>query len=198
MTPAVRWVIGLLAVIVAGALWMFWKPGAQQPQAAAQAEVAKQQVAATTPADTTPAAAALGPVASIVPPAPAAEEPVAIAVYFDFDRSALRSGEVSKLDELTAKIQGRTFERLDAVGYADRIGEEPYNLPLSRKRAEAVVAYLTGNGGDAARIRAAAKGESEATTGDACKDLGPDSGTNRKLVECLERDRRVEVKLVAR
>ena len=184
MTPAVRWVIGLLAVIVAGALWMFWKPGAQQPQAAAQAEVAKQQVAATTPADTTPAAAALGPVASIVPPAPAAEEPVAIAV--------------SKLDELTAKIQGRTFERLDAVGYADRIGEEPYNLPLSRKRAEAVVAYLTGKGVDAARIRAAAKGESEATTGDACKDLGPDSGTNRKLVECLERDRRVEVKLVAR
>ena len=197
MTPAVRWAIGLLAVIVAGALWMFWKQGQQQPQAAAKAEVAKQQVAAT-PAETTPAAAALGPVASIVPPAPTAEEPVAIAVYFDFDRSALRSGEVSKLDELTAKIQGRTFERLDAVGYADRIGEEPYNLPLSRKRAEAVVAYLTGKGVDAARIRAEAKGESEATTGDACKDLGPDSGTNRKLVECLERDRRVEVKLVAR
>ena len=197
MTSAVRWAIGLLAVIVAGALWMFWKPGAQQPQAAAKAEVAKQQVAAT-PAETTPAAAALGPVASIVPPAPKADEPVAIAVYFDFDRSSLRSGEVSKLDELAAKIQGRTFERLDAVGYADRIGEEPYNLPLSRKRAEAVVAYLTGKGVDAARIRAAAKGESEATTGDACKDLGPDSGTNRKLVECLERDRRVEVKLVAR
>lgn len=197
MTPAVRWAIGLLAVIVAGALWMFWKPGERQPQAAAKVEAAKQQVAAT-PAETTAAAAALGPVASIVPPAPAAEEPVAIAVYFDFDRSALRSGEVSKLDELTAKIQGRTFERLDAVGYADRIGEEPYNVPLSRKRAEAVVAYLTGKGVDAGRIRAEAKGESEAATGDACKDLGPDSGTNRKLVECLERDRRVEVKLVAR
>lgn len=197
MTPAVRWAIGLLAVIVAGALWMFWKPGEQQPPAAAKAEVARQQVAAM-PAETTPAAAALGPVASIVPPAPAAEEPVAIAVYFDFDRSALRSGEVSKLDELTAKIQGRTFERLDAVGYADRIGEEPYNLPLSRKRAEAVVAYLARKGVDAARIRAEAKGESDATTGDACKDLGPDNGTNRKLVDCLERDRRVEVKLVAR
>ena len=88
--------------------------------------------------------------------------------------------------------------RLDAVGYADRIGEEPYNVPLSRKRAEAVVAYLAGKGVEATRIRAEAKGESEATTGDACKDLGPDSATNQRLVKCLERDRRVEVKLVAR
>ena len=123
---------------------------------------------------------------------------MAIAVYFDFHRSALRSGVVSKLDELSAKIQRRTFERLDAVRYAHRIGEEPYNLPLSRKRAEAVVAYLTGKGVDAARIRAAINGVSVATSGDGCMDLGPDSGTNRKLVECLERDRRVEVKLVAR
>lgn len=190
MTPAVRWAIGLLVLIVAGALWMFWKPG-NAPPPAPKVEPAPQPVAAA------PAPAAV-PVVAPATPAPKAEEPVAIAVYFDFDRSALRSGEVSKLDELTAKIQGRTFERLDAVGYADRIGEEPYNVPLSRKRAEAVVAYLTGKGVDAARIRAEAKGESEATTGDACKDLGPDSGTNRKLVECLERDRRVEVKLVAR
>ena len=190
MTPAVRWAIGILAVIVAGALWMFWKPG-NAPPPAAKVEPAPQPVAAA------PAPAPV-PVAAPATPAPKTEESVAIAVYFDFDRSALRAGETSKLDELTAKLQGRTFERLDAVGYADRIGEEPYNLPLSRKRAEAVVAYLAGKGVDAGRIRAEAKGESEATTGNACKDLGPDSGTNRKLVECLERDRRVEVKLVAR
>ena len=190
MTPAVRWAIGILAVIVAGALWMYWKPG-NAPPPAAKVEPAPQPVAAA------PAPAPV-PVAAPATPAPKTEEPVAIAVYFDFDRSALRAGETSKLDELTAKLQGRTFERLDAVGYADRIGEEPYNLPLSRKRAEAVVAYLAGKGVDAGRIRAEAKGESEATTGNACKDLGPDSGTNRKLVECLERDRRVEVKLVAR
>lgn len=188
MTPAVRWAIGLLAVIVAGALWMFWKPGSQPP-APAKVEAAPPPVAAT------PAPA---PAPVVAPAAPKAEEPVIVLVFFDFDRSALRPGEVSKLDELAAKIQGRTYERLDAVGYADRIGEEPYNLPLSRKRAESVVAYLAGKGVDAARIRAEAKGESEATTGDACKDLGPDSGKNRKLVECLERDRRVEVKLVAR
>jgi OOP family OmpA-OmpF porin len=194
MTPAVRWAIGLLAVIVAAALWMFWKPG-DPPPPAAKVEPAPQPVAAAPAPAPVPVAA---PPSAPAPEAPKDEEPVAIAVYFDFDRSALRGGEVSKLDELTAKMQGRTFERLDAVGYADRIGEEPYNLPLSRKRAEAVVAYLAGKGVDAGRIRAEAKGESEATTGDACKDLGPDSGTNRKLVECLERDRRVEVKLVAK
>ena len=64
MTPAVRWAIGILVLIVAGALWMFWKPGAQQPQAAAKAEVAKQQVAAT-PADTTPGPMPAGATATI-------------------------------------------------------------------------------------------------------------------------------------
>ncbi|CAG1006718.1 Outer membrane protein A [Burkholderiales bacterium] len=189
MTPAIRWVIGLLAVVVAGALWMFWSPRAQPPEPA-KVEIAQQSVAAAP--EPAPAPAPVEP-----PAAPKAEEPVTVSVFFDFDRSALRSGEVPKLDELTTKIQGRTFERLDAVGYADRIGEELYNLPLSRKRADAVVAYLVGKGVDAGRIRAEAKGEGEATTGDTCKDMGPDSGKNGKLVECLERDRRVEVKLVA-
>jgi OOP family OmpA-OmpF porin len=196
MSPAIRWIVGIALALVAGALWMVWKAG-DQPQTPAKAEAAKQQVAAA-PAETTPAAAALAPVASIVPPAPKVVEPVTVIVHFDFDRSALRSGEVPKLDELASSLQGRTVERLDAVGYADRIGDEPYNLPLSRKRADAVVAYLAGKGVDAGRIHAEARGESEATTGDACRNMGPDSATNRKLVECLERDRRVEVKLVAR
>ena len=196
MSPAVRWMIGIVLALVAGALWMFWKPG-EQPRAPVNADAAKPPAAAT-PAQTTPVAAALAPVAPIVPPPPKVVEPVTVIVFFDFDRSALRSGEVPKLDELAANIRGRTVERLDAVGYADRIGEEPYNVPLSRKRAEGVVAYLVGKGVDAGRIHAEAKGESEATTGDACKDMGPESATNRKLVDCLERDRRVEVKLVAR
>jgi OOP family OmpA-OmpF porin len=118
-------------------------------------------------------------------------------VLFDFDRSVVRPGEASKLDELAAKVKGRAFDRLDAVGHADRIGATAYNLGLSKRRAEAVQAYLVGKGVDAGRIRTEAKGEDEAATGEACKNLGPENRKNQKLVECLQRDRRVEVKLVA-
>jgi len=59
-----------------------------------------------------------------------------------------------------------------------------------------VQAYLVGKGMDAGRIRAEAKGEDEAVTGETCKNMGPEIRKNQKLVECLQRDRRVEVKLV--
>ena len=92
----------------------------------------------------------------------------------------------------------------EAVGRADLQGQLAVaNAKLAYQHYLDVVgsdrwAYLAGKGVEATRIRAEAKGESEATTGDACKDLGPDSATNQRLVKCLERDRRVEVKLVAR
>jgi OOP family OmpA-OmpF porin len=34
-------------------------------------------------------------------------------------------------------------------------------------------------------------------TGEACTKLGPEKRKNRKLVECLQPDRRVEITLVA-
>jgi OOP family OmpA-OmpF porin len=120
---------------------------------------------------------------------------VTAAVYFEFDRSGLRSDELPKLDALAARIKDRSFDRLDAVGYADRIGEEPYNDQLSRKRADAVVAYLVAKGLDAGRMRAEARGERESTAGGACKELGADDGKNRKLVDCLQRDRYVQIVL---
>ena len=79
------------------------------------------------------------------------------------------------------------------LGHADRIGGDTYNLQLSKRRAEAVRAYLIGKGIDAGRIRAEARGEGMAVTGEACKNLGSERRTNQKLIECLQRDRRVEV-----
>ena len=193
MTPAVRWGIGLVLALIAGTLWMFWNPS-DRPKSPVSPDAAKQPVAAApVPA---PVQVAATPAPAPAPAAPKAEEPLTASVFFDFDHSALRSGEVPKLDELAARIKGRTFERLDAVGHADRIGEEPYNAQLSRKRADAVVAYLVGKGVEAGRIHAEARGEAEAITGDACKDMGPDNAKNQKLIDCLQRDRQVELKLV--
>lgn len=196
MAPAARWVVGIVLALVAVAVWMFWKkPETPPPAPVSLAQAPAAAPAAPAPAAAAPAPAAVAPVAAPEPPKP--PEPVTVVVFFDFDRSALRAGETAKLDELAAKAAARSGDRLEAVGYADRIGEEPYNGPLSRKRADAVAAYLATKGVDAGRIRAEGKGESDATGGEACKDLGPDHAKNQKLVDCLERDRRVTVVLAA-
>jgi len=173
-----RWTLGILAALVIAILLFLWLRG-DQKQAPAKGAVATQP-AAQKPAE------------------PKAEGPLTASVLFEFDQSALRPGETAKLDELAARIKGRAYDRVDAVGHADRIGGNDYNLQLSTRRAEAVRAYLVGKGIDAGRVRADAKGESEAASGEACKNMGPESRTNQKLIECLQRDRRVEVKLVAR
>jgi len=182
MKPFTRWTIVVLVVVAIGLIWLLWPRRIEQPAPPA-GPVAVQP---TTPK----------PEPSPAPVTPKAEEPVTASVFFDFDRSVLRPGEVPKLDELTARIKGRTFDRLDAVGHADRIGANAYNMGLSKRRAEAVQAYLVSKGVDAARIRIEAKGEDHAVTGEACKDMGPENRKNQKLIECLQRDRRVEVRLV--
>ena len=51
------------------------------------------------------------------------------------------------------------------------------------------------SGSSASRARAAAEGKGESPR-DECKDLGPESGSNEKLVACLQEDRRVDVAVV--
>jgi OOP family OmpA-OmpF porin len=183
MKPSTRWTIVILVVVVIGIIWLLWTKR-DEPPAPAKSPVATQPTAPKP--EPTPA-----------PTPPKAEEPVTASVLFDFNRSEVRPGEAPNLDELAARIKGRTFDRLDAVGHADRIGATAYNLGLSKRRAEAVQAYLVGKGVDAGRIRAEARGEDEAATGDAWKNMGPENRKNQKLVECLQRDRRVEIKLIA-
>ena len=181
MTPAQRWTaVGVIVLIIA-LLWLFW-PKAEQKPVPVKGPVAVQ-----------PGAPKPEPA-----PAPRAAEPVTATVLFDYDSSALRPAEAAKLDELAGKAKGRASDRLDAVGHADRIGSDPYNMELSKKRAEAVRNHLVGKGVEAGRIRAEARGESEAATGTACQKMGPESRSNRKLVECLQRDRRVEVRLASK
>jgi OOP family OmpA-OmpF porin len=182
MKPSTRWTIAVLVVVAIGIAWLLWTKRDQQP-ALAKAPIATQPTAPK-------------PEPSAAPITPKAEEPVTASVLFDYNQSVVRPGEAPKLDELSARIRGRAFDRLDAVGHADRIGSNQYNLQLSKRRADAVQGYLAGKGVDAGRIRTEAKGEDEAVTGEACKNMGPESRKNQKLVECLQRDRRVEVKLV--
>ena len=175
MKPVTRWSLVGLAVVVIAILFLLWSQRDKQ-QAPADTAVAQQPVA---------------------PMPPKVDEPVIVSVHFDFDRSVLRAGEIPKLDELTAKVKSRAFDRIDAVGHADQIGGDTYNLHLSEQRAEAVRAYLVGKGVDGRSIRTEGKGESEAITGDACGKPGAKIRKSPQAIDCLQPDRRVQITLVA-
>ena len=115
---------------------------------------------------------------------------------FDFDKSVIRvDGKKILDDEVVTKM--KQYPQVEVVlltGHADRIGSDAYNQKLSQRRADAVKAYLVGQGVEDKRLETAAKGESEPVV--ACSDVkGKVSGKNKKLVECLQPNRRVMVEV---
>jgi len=126
------------------------------------------------------------------PPSVSKAEKVTTAstVNFDFDRYAIRPDARSKLDDLVGKLRNVNLEVIIAVGHADRIGSDAYNMKLSVRRADSVKAYLVGKGIAASRIYAEGKGKRQPVK--ECKG----SGKTKELVACLEPNRRVETEAV--
>jgi OOP family OmpA-OmpF porin len=108
---------------------------------------------------------------------------------FDFDKAVLRPAGKTALDKLSTEINGVDYETVLVTGHTDRTGSNQYNQKLSERRAGAVKAYLISKGIPDNRITSAGKGETQPVTkpGD-CK--GP---LSKKLIACLQPDRRVEV-----
>jgi OOP family OmpA-OmpF porin len=72
-------------------------------------------------------------------------------------------------------------------------------MPTTRscpRSAAAVKTYLVGKGVEANRVYTEGKGEKQPVTTGKCNNLGKDSGKNKKLVECLQPDRRVEIEVI--
>ena len=111
-------------------------------------------------------------------------------VLFDFDKAELKDTGKQKLDELASQIKDAKVDEIAVVGHADRIGSENYNEKLSGARAQAVKDYLAGRGATT-NVTAQGKGEAEPVTGDQCRKL-----KGKKLIECLQPDRRVEIEVL--
>lgn len=123
--------------------------------APAPAAAASQPVAAPAPA---PAASAPAPVVQ----APAPRDPFAVTVLFAFDKAVLDSNARAALD-VAARYAARTpgARLVLTIGHADKIGTTGYNDALSRRRAEAVGAYLLAAGVPPALLRVQYRGSSE-------------------------------------
>ena len=130
-------------------------------------------------------------------PKPVAEKiTFAADVLFDFDQTTVKPEGKSKLDDLSSKVRGIELEVVIAIGHTDPIGSDAYNQRLSVRRAEAVKAYLVSKGLEPNRIYTEGKGEKQSVTGDRCKRMGKEHRSNKKLVQCLQPDRRTEIEVI--
>lgn len=173
----------------------YWSPAiaAEPCDATARASTAPVPVARQEPvpqAAPAPAPIAAAPVA----PRPVLEKvTLSSDVLFEFNKATLRPEGKEKLDDLAKRIGDANIEEIVAVGHADRIASESYNQKLSEERANAVKAYLTEKGVDAQLVKAEGKGESQPVTD--CRKMGAERASNKKLVNCLQPDRRVEIEV---
>lgn len=134
------------------------------------------------------------PVVYVPPPAPKVtleEMKEARTVYFDFNKATISEADQHELNAVVALLQtSKKVSGVRVVGYADRIGSVADNEALSQRRAKAVEAYL--HSLDYTKTSVSETqwlGESVPAT--ECPE-----GMNRTaLIECLSKDRRVEVKV---
>ena len=130
-------------------------------------------------------------------PKPAAEKVTLSAdTLFDFDKAVLHPEGKAVLDQLLVKVKDVKLEVIIAVGHADRIGTDKYNQKLSEARAASVKAYLVSKGLEPNRVYTEGKGKKQPVTGDKCNKMGKDHRSNKKLVACLQPDRRVEIEVI--
>jgi len=128
------------------------------------------------------------------PPAPVHHmeiEKEARTIYFDFNQATLTMQSKRKLDNLASNLSSQNdVKKANIVGYADRIGSVKYNERLSQKRAENVRNYIVSKG--YAKIGVAKTrwfGEANPVT--RC----PNHLSRTALINCLQKDRRVEVEI---
>ena len=82
-------------------------------------------------------------------------------IYYDFNKSAIRSGEARELDALVKLMQQFPSMEIELTAHTDSRGSEEYNLDLSKKRAESAKDYLVGKGISPKRITAVGMGEAK-------------------------------------
>ena len=141
--------------VMLGLRWSFGVPKPTPVVTPAPAPAAAP-APAPAPRPAPPAAAAPAPA-----PAPAPMVPKNYLVFFDFDKSILTPEAQRIVQQAATDAKAGRVARIEATGHADRAGSDPYNMALSKRRAEAVRAELIRQGVKANEIAVQWKGESQ-------------------------------------
>jgi peptidoglycan-associated lipoprotein len=80
-------------------------------------------------------------------------------VYFDFDSSVLKPGEVGKVETVAGYLASNPSHAVVIEGHCDERGTEEYNRALGERRALSVREAMVRMGGDANRIHTLSLGE---------------------------------------
>ena len=170
--------IGLVScVMLAGVLAVAQKAAAQiAPSAAEMVEQLKAKPAAprtrgirnlsveavTTSAET-PATGSDAAAAAADPAVPLPRPSLSLLIQFDFNSAKVKPESQQALANLAQALQSNELlaSKFAVEGHTDAKGRADYNLKLSRQRADAVRAFLAGNGVADARLAAVGKGSDE-------------------------------------
>jgi len=80
-------------------------------------------------------------------------------INFDTGKSTIRADSATALNEVVKLLQANPSWAMVVAGHTDNSGTQAINLPLSRQRAESVIAWLSAHGIEAARLVPAGFGD---------------------------------------
>ncbi|MEI8278964.1 MAG: OmpA family protein [Bacteroidota bacterium] len=81
-------------------------------------------------------------------------------VYYDYDKATLKPESIASLDSLVNFMKDNPSLSVEIYAFTDGKGADKYNEDLSRRRAEAVMAYIEKSGVEAGRMIAKGLGKS--------------------------------------
>jgi OmpA-OmpF porin, OOP family len=80
-------------------------------------------------------------------------------IYFEFDKDELMPRSFVELNKLLKIMRDHPKLVIEIMGHTDALGEDAYNLDLSRRRAESVLRFLLENKVSKNRLRSHGEGE---------------------------------------
>jgi OmpA-OmpF porin, OOP family len=131
--------------------------------------------AAPAPQQVAPPSPAAKPATAKAAPAAETGDAVGFRINFAFNSAVIPPTHFAQLTRVAELLRQEPALSLAVEGHTDAVGSAEYNIELSRRRAAAVVHYLTDHGVDGHRLMAVGKGKTEPLVAD------PMDGRNRRV-----------------